>query len=177
MFMKKVAFIIMLGTLPLLISSFSEPRSEKIKWLSLAQLKAAYAKQPRPVLVDVYTDWCGWCKVMDRETYTNNKLADYINTNYYAVKFNAESTSAVEFGSKKYNFNEANRVHDLAVYLLGGQMGYPTTVFLAGPDAQPAPLPGFMRPSQMEAPLKYFGDGAYKNKNYPEFMATFTAKW
>lgn len=75
-------------------------KKEKINWLSMAELQAAYAKNPKPIIIDVYTDWCGWCKVMDRETYSNDKVADYINKNFYAVKYNAESTAQVEFANK-----------------------------------------------------------------------------
>lgn len=51
--------------------------------------------------------------------------------------------------------------------LLGGRLGYPTTVLLSALDAQPAPLSGYLKPSELEAPVKYFGEGIYKNKDYP----------
>ena len=50
-----------------------------------------------------------------------------------------------------------------------GQMSYPTTVFLAALDAKPAPLPGYLKPKEIESPLKFFGEGAYKTKNFPEY--------
>ena len=160
-----------------LLVSFNAPHKEKINWLSLADLKTAYAKEPRPIIIDVYTDWCGWCKVMDRETYSNDKVADYINKNFYAVKFNAESTTQVELANRKYNYNPAYRANELAVYLLGGRLAYPTTVLLSTIDAQPAPLSGYLKPSELEAPVKYFGEGVYKNKDYPLYMKEFTASW
>ncbi len=55
--------------------------------------------------MDVYTNWCGWCKVMDRKTYRINKLASYVNEHYYAVKFNAESKDSLVFNNKKYGYN------------------------------------------------------------------------
>ncbi len=157
--------------------SFTAPKKEKIKWLSLNELQTEYAKHPRPILIDVYTSWCGWCKVMDKDTYSNEQVAGYINKNFYAVKFNAESTDSAVLGSKKYGYNPAYNANDLAVYLLGGRMGYPTTVLLSSPGAQPAPLAGFLKPSELEPPLKYFGEGSYKKQDFPDFMKDFSGTW
>ena len=160
-----------------LLVSFDPPKKEKIKWLSLAELQTAYAKNPRPIIIDVYTSWCGWCKVMDKETYSNQKVADYINEHFYAVKFNAESKESVSLGEKKYDYNPAYSANDLAVYLLSGRMGYPTTVLLSSLDAQPAPLSGYLKPSELEPPVKYFGEGAYKKQDFPAYMKDFAGTW
>ena len=175
--MQKVKYFFILITLPAVLLSFYPSKKEKINWLNLNELSAAYAKQPKPIIIDVYTSWCGWCKIMDKETYGNDKVAAYINENYYAVKFDAESRDSVVLGTKKYGFNNAYKANDLAVYLLFGRMGYPTTVLLAAIDAQPAPLSGFLKPAELEPPLKFFGDGVYKTKNFPDFMKEFAAKW
>lgn len=175
--MQKVLRLILVLLVPILLAAYISPGKEKVKWISLTQLQAAYAKQPKPVIVDVYTDWCGWCKVMDKETYSNDKVANYINEHFYAVKFNAESKDSAVFGKKKYGFNPAYNANELAVYLLYGRMGYPSTVLLSALDAQPAPLSGYLKPSELEAPVKYFGEGAYKNKDFPSFMKEFTGTW
>ncbi len=158
-------------------SSFKQPAKEKVNWISLDELKEVYAKQPRPIIIDVYTSWCGWCRVMDKETYSQESVASYINENYYAVKFNAETKDSVEFAGRKFGYNSAYKANQLAVYLLNGSMGYPTTILLPSIDAQPAPLSGFLKPSELEPPLRFIGDGAYKAKEFPEYMKDFTAKW
>lgn len=145
--MQKVKYFFILIALPAMLFSFKPRKKEKINWLSLAELADAYNKQPRPVIIDVYTNWCGWCKVMDKDTYSNENVANYINANYYAVKFNAESRDSAILGGKKYGFNPAYNANDLAVYLLFGRMGYPTTVLLSTIEAQPAPLSGYLKPS------------------------------
>ncbi|GAB2822047.1 thioredoxin family protein [Ferruginibacter profundus] len=175
--MQKVKYFFILLVIPALFSSFNTPKKDKINWLTLNELDAVYKKQPKPIIIDVYTSWCGWCKVMDKETYGNDKVATYINENYYAVKFNAESKDSAVLNGKKYGFNTTYKANDLAVYLLFGQMGYPTTVLLSAIDAQPAPLSGYLKPSELEPPLKFFGDGIYKSKNFPDYMKAFSAKW
>ena len=175
--MQKVFRISCVLSLVLLLASFNAPKKEKIKWLSLAELKTAYAKSPKPIIIDVYTNWCGWCKVMDKETYNNDKVASYINEHFYAVKFNAESTDSVMLGAKKYGFNPGYNANDLAVYLLSGRLAYPTTVLLSSPDVQPAPLSGYLKPSELEPPVKFFGEGAYKNQDFPSYMKAFTGTW
>ena len=161
----------------LVTASFMQPAKEKIQWLTMAEMQAAYSKNPRPILVDVYTSWCGWCKVMDKQTYSNDKVAAYINEKYYAVKFDAESKDSVEWNGKKYGYNEKYKVNDVAMYLLFGELSYPSTVFLPTLDARPAPLAGYLKPKELESPLKFFGDGVYKTKNFPEFMKAFKGGW
>ena len=114
---------------------------------------------------------------MDKETYNNDKVAKYINEKYYAVKFNAESADAVVLNGKTYGYDAANRSNQLAVYLLYGRMQFPSTVFLASPDAQPAPLSGFLKPGEIEAPLKFFGDGAYKTQTVAVFTKDLKNVW
>ena len=174
--MQKVTRYFIIAILFVVVVSFM-PVNEKVHWLTAAELQAAYAKEPRPILVDVYTGWCGWCKVMDKETYSNEKVAAYINTHYYALKLDAERKDSIEWNDKKYGYSKLNKVNELAVFFLGGQMSFPTTVFLTAANAQPAPLAGYIKTKEIEAPLKFFGEGAYKTQTFPQFNKAFTASW
>ena len=68
--------------------------ANKMKWYTIEEVQALNEKDPKPILVDVYTDWCGWCKVMDRKTFANADVQAYIQENFYPVKFNAEQKSS-----------------------------------------------------------------------------------
>jgi len=175
--MKMVKQLSVLFILFTFLSSFEPGKKSKVNWMTVSELNEAYSKQAKPIIIDVYTSWCGWCRVMDKETYSNEEVATYINENFYAVKFNAETRDTIELAGKKFGYNPAYKANDLAVYLLSGRMGYPTTILLSSIDGQPAPLSGFLKPSELEPPLKFFGEGAYKNKDFPEYMKEFTAKW
>jgi thioredoxin-related protein len=175
--MKTLRYLSVFILLFTILSSFKQPGKQKVNWIGLEELKEAYLKEPKPIIIDVYTNWCGWCRVMEKETYSHESVASYINDNYYAVKFNAETKDSVEFDGRKFGYNPAYKANELAVYLLNGSMGYPTTILLPSINAQPAPLPGFLKPSELEPPLRFIGDGAYKAKEFPEYMKDFTAKW
>ena len=175
--MQKFKWIILVGFTGLLFTSFRLPDKDKINWITLDQLNSLYAKNPKPILIDVYTDWCGWCKQMDRTTYRDHKLSSYINDKYYAVRFNAESTDTVLFNHKKYAFNQQYKTNDLALYLTFGRLEYPHTIFLSSPAAQPAPLSGYMKPKEMEGPLKFFGEKADASTTFVEFSKTLKKEW
>ncbi len=145
--------------------------------MSFVQLNEQYTAQPKPILIDVYTSWCGWCKEMDRTTYKHQKLLAYINQHYYAIKFDAESKEPISFNNKIYKYNKQYKTHELALYLTGGQISYPTTVFLSSTDAQPSPLQGYMKPKEIEAPLKFFGEKADAIQTFVSFNKNFRSEW
>ncbi len=154
--MKRLAVYLLFSAIVLTAMSFENRPKEKVKWVSFAEMEKLYAQQPKPIIVDLYTNWCGWCKEMDRTTYSNAKVAAYINEHYYAVKYNAESKDSVAFNKIKYGFNTIAKTNDLALFLSFGDRSYPNTIFLENINAKPAPLSGYMKPKEMEAPLRYF---------------------
>jgi len=175
--MKKVTVFMIMLVVAAAASSFSGADKEKINWISIQQLDELYSKNPKPILLDVYTDWCGWCKEMDRTTYKNGKVVKYINEHYYAVRLNAESSDSLFFNNKKYGYNARYKSNELAEYFLFGRMEFPTTVFLPTIDARPAPLAGYLKPKELEAPLKYFGEGAHKTQTFIEFNQSLKTEW
>ena len=104
----------------------------KIQWMSLEEALAAQAKDPKPLFVDIYTDWCKWCVVMDKKTFCQAEVCDYVNTNYYPVKFNAEKEDAITIKGKEYKLMNAGRrnIHTFAYTILEGKLSYPSYVVL-----------------------------------------------
>jgi len=146
-------------------------KKEKINWITLEEAAARTKKEPRKIIVDVYTDWCGWCKKMDQSTYSNAAIADMVNKNFYAVKFDAESKEPITINGKTFKYNAQYRAHEAAIALLNGQMSYPSTVYLDEKFAIIAPVPGYLDVSALKDLLTYFGDNHYRKKTYQEYSA------
>ncbi len=108
------------------------PIDEKSDWYSIQDVESLQKKSSKKVIVDVYTDWCKWCKVMDQKTFSDQKLMEELKKDYHLVKFNAETKTPIQFKGKTYDFVKNGRrgYNKLAVELVGARMSYPSFVVL-----------------------------------------------
>lgn len=153
--------------------------SQEINWISLEEASALQKKNPKKIMMDMYTVWCGPCKLLDRNTFQNKDVANYVNKYYYAVKFNAEGNEEVEFKGKTYtnpNYNperakKRNGSHELARYFR--IQAYPTIVFLDENLDLLTPLRGYKTPQDLELYLKLFKNNDHKDMDSQEKFNTY----
>ena len=113
---------IFVGALILLMGSGLNAQTRFLEWdEAIAQATA----EKKIVVIDVYTDWCGWCKRMDKDTYNNDKVSAMINENFKAVKINPEKPGTFKLNGKEYTSRDL-----VATLSNNGVRGYPATLFL-----------------------------------------------
>ncbi len=144
----------------------SKGKAEEIKWLSYDEAIKLSAKKPRKIFIDVYTDWCGWCKRMDKTTMQDAKVIAYMNKKYYAVKLNAESGKKLEYKGKTMTEQE------LASQIFQAN-SFPTTVYLDESQNLLQPLAGYLEADVLSKILHFFGDDYYKNISWEDFQASY----
>ena len=185
--MKNILFVFTLA----LFTSFKpipkDTTANKINWITIEEAIELQKKEPRKIMMDVYTNWCGPCKMLDKNTFQNPDVVDYMNKNYYAVKFNAEGNDTVDFQDKTFtnpNYdpakaNRRNSPHEFARFLK--VKAYPTMVFFDEEANYITPISGYLKPQQLELYLKMFKADAHKdmdtqekfNAYYKAFKPTF----
>lgn len=174
--MKNLLFLIFF------LPAVAMAQQKTINWITLNQAEKLMAKEPKKVLIDVYTDWCGPCKMMNQTTFQDPDIVEYINKNYYAVKFNAEGPDDLEFKGTVYknedydpNRRGRNATHDLtkAIAPVNGRIAYPTIVYLNEDFEILSPVQGFHRPEQIKPILTFFAEDAYKNTPWEEYLQKY----
>jgi thioredoxin-related protein len=171
--MRKIIYIL------LLISCFAlAQKPVKLQWHKISEIETLMQKEQRKVMIDFYTDWCGWCKKMDAETFAHPVIAEILNKHIYLVKFDAESFDTVVFKNQKYFKNDQNKrtPHNFAAFMLNGKMSYPTTVFLDEQLNSLGPIPGFFDAATMEKILMYFVEDHYKSTEWKVFQKNYAGK-
>ncbi|MBU2996854.1 DUF255 domain-containing protein [Cellulophaga baltica] len=152
--------------------------AQEVTWLSWDEAVnlAQTDKNPKKIFIDVYTDWCGWCKKMDKDTFQNEEVAKYMSENYYMVKLDGEGKEPIEFKGKTFKFVASGRngYHEFAAALMQGKMSYPTTIFLDEKMNMLSPVPGYQKPDAFLQIAKYFGENIHKEKDWQTYTGEGT---
>lgn len=134
-------------------------QAQEIKWMTFDEAIAMQKKNPKPIFMDVYTDWCGPCKMLDKNTFQTKEFAEFINANYYAVKFNGEGNTEVNYKGKKYsnpgydpNRKGRNSMHEFTGFLK--VEGYPSMYVLDRSGEIAKVIVGYYQTEQLLAELK-----------------------
>lgn len=169
LFTTKIFFLLCIGLGSLVANA------QEVSWLSWneAATLVETVKNPKKIFVDVYTDWCGWCKKMDKDTFQNAEVAAYMEENFYMVKMDGEGKEPIEFKGKIYKFVPQGRkgYHEFAAALMQGKLSYPTTIFLDEKMNMLSPVPGYQKPKPFLNIAKYFGDNIYLEKDWKTYSA------
>lgn len=178
--------------------SFAQEK-ELVKWITFDKAVELAQKNKKHILVDVYTQWCGPCKMMSKNTFNNPMIAQYINENYYAVKYDAENFDTLKFAlnvpdtirdkkgkiievkSKKQAIKFINpspkgtprAVHQFAASILDNNLSYPSIVFLNDKIQRIDIVKGNHTPQQFEPILKFIGSWSYAKIKYDQYLKTF----
>jgi thioredoxin-related protein len=166
---KKGLFIALL----LAIIAIGGVQAQEVNWLSWDEAIALSRSEsnPKKIFIDVYTDWCGWCKRMDKDTFQNSEVASYMAKNFYMVKLDGEQKEPIEYNGKTYNYVPQGRkgYHELAAALLQGRLSYPTVVFLDEQRNMLSPVPGYQKPEPFLKIARYFGENIYKEQDWESY--------
>lgn len=148
--MKKIFFLLFISLITL------STQAQEIKWMTFNEAVAAQKKNKKPIFIDVYTAWCGPCKLLDSRTFSDPSVAKLINEKYNAVKFNAEGNEVVILGKMTYKNpgykedrkNSRNAMHEFAYFLK--VQGYPAMVVLNNKQQIQKTILGFRTPEELK---------------------------
>ncbi|NEV94421.1 thioredoxin family protein [Psychroflexus sp. YR1-1] len=153
----------------------------QIEWMTMNEALEAQKKEPKKIFADVYTDWCGPCKMMDKNTFSNPDFAKYVNAHFYPVKFNAEGTEMVDYQGFEYtnpNYKPELKGKRNAQHLFANALkvsGYPTVVFFDEESDVIAPVVGYRTAEQLEIYLKMIATDDYKELTTQEAWQAYQA--
>jgi len=163
--------MILIGLLFLTLSL----NAQQVNWYTFEEAVEMNKKEPKKIIVDVYTDWCGYCKVMDKNTFSNETVAEYMNARYYPVKFNAEQKEDITFNEKTYKFvaQGSRGFHELAAALLSGQLSYPSVVFLDEQIRIIHVQKGYVHAKPFDEIIKFIGGNHFKTESWEDWKANY----
>lgn len=151
----------------LLFSTASIYAQEQIKWMSMNEALEAQKYDPKKIIMDVYTTWCGPCKLLDKNTFSNKDVIQFINDNYYPVKFNAEGPEEITFEDFTYtnpNYQPERKGRNATHFFADALRipGYPSLVFFEENGKLIQAVPGYKTPKELEIYLKMIANDDYK---------------
>ncbi len=177
--MKKIAFatallfvagVVLFAFKPL--ENTAAPAEGTLKWYTWEEAVELNKTAPKKIFVDVYTDWCGWCKRMDKSTFVDSSVVAYLAANFYPVKLNAEQKGDIQFNGQTFKYTDSGNgrgVHTLAYSLLDGNLGYPSYVYLNEKFERIMISPGYKEPKDILKEFRFAAEEKYNSTTWDKY--------
>ncbi len=136
---------------------------ELLNWLPYDQALTKSKVENIPTLIYFYSDNCGWCRKLENETFTNEKIREIIKNYFSIVRINSSSNEFVTQNGEEITEKQLSE----DVYQVRGN---PTIWFLSQENERIASLPGFIEAGVFIDVLQYIKDEHYKEYTFPEYM-------
>ena len=149
------------------------PFAQEINWMTWEEAVIANEAEPKKMFVDVYTEWCGWCKKMDKTTFKDSAVVARLNSDFYAIKLNAEQKESIFWKDKEYKWVEHKRdgINQLAYEILEGRLSYPTYILLDSTFSRILISPGYMVSEDLIRELRFASENHYKTMSWQTYKA------
>lgn len=149
--------------------------AQEVQWMGWEEANQVLPAKDKKVLLNIYTEWCGWCKRMDHSTFRSPRIAEYINDNFHPIRFDAECKEKIEYQGKTYQFKDNGKrgYHELAAKLLNGRMSLPSVVFMDEEHNLIQCIIGYKSPEEFEQILAYFAGDHYKEVPWSRFKQQY----
>lgn len=159
--------------------AYSEDSESPVTWMTFEEAVERSKTEKRKIFIDVYTDWCGWCKVMDKNTFSEPMIAKILNEEFYPVKFDAEQKEDIVFNGTTFKFVPSGNkgYHQLAAALLNNQLAYPTVVFLDEEFRMIQPLQGYQKAPEFHKIIQFIGGDYYKSTKWDEWQNIYKSPY
>jgi thioredoxin-related protein len=154
--MKKTILLLLV----LIISTMSFAKNPR--WNKFDDGMKLAKQSGKKILVDVYTDWCSWCKTMDAKTYSDKNVVDYLEKNFVIIKLNAEAKEIITYSG--HQISPADFAQGMSL------TGYPSTVFLKSNGEAITMLPGYIEPGKFIHMLRFIAENHYEKKKFPDYL-------
>ena len=165
---------ILLLLMPAMAFTISDAPSP-VSWLSFDEAVVSAQQTPKKIFIDVYTDWCGWCKKMDATTFSDPAVVEVLQSKFYPVKFNAEQREPITFNDHTFKFvpRGTKGYHELAAALLNNKLSYPSVVFLNENFEIIQVLPGFRKADEFLKIATFIGEDHYLTTSWEDYSKSY----
>jgi len=159
-----------------IVGSNSIIGQKKIKWVTWEEAFEKSKSEEKKILVDIYTKWCGWCKKMDKETLRDEFIVNYVNDNFYAIRFDAQHTEDITLNGQVYSYvrSGSKGYHQLAEMLTKGRLSFPTVVFLDEDFEILQPVPGYQHKDRFEQIITFFAGNYFTSMPFTRYSRSYT---
>lgn len=179
--MKKLLFFFALISISRHAIAQDEPGNHAgpVNWMSFEQAIEANKKEKKLIFIDVYTTWCGPCKMMDKFTFSDPEVAKILNARFYPVKLNAEQREDITTLGTTFKFvpNGNSGYHQLAASLLNNKLQYPTIIFMNEDVKIIQAIPGFQKAPEFHKMVQYIGEGHFKKMKWEDWQAIYRSPY